>query len=138
MRDVVVGVEFVRQHEVIEPWQFGGEACVVDVRELLDMESCIEAMSEVLASLAVVEEQMGGKLGDPERPLLVSVRSGARASMPGMLDTVLNLGLNEAVVAGLAKALEADATVSGVSQHRASRSMSRSPSVSKSSESGRV
>src|SRR5262249_22111474 len=44
------------------------------------------------------------KFGDPAKPLLVSVRSGARASMPGMMDTVLNLGLNDATAAGLAKA----------------------------------
>ena len=45
---------------------------------------------------------MGKKLGDPADPLLVSVRSGARASMPGMMDTVLNLGLNDTSVEGLA------------------------------------
>ena len=46
---------------------------------------------------------MGKKLGDPEDPLLVSVRSGAAISMPGMMDTVLNLGMNDAVVEGLAE-----------------------------------
>src|SRR5262245_47027628 len=56
---------------------------------------------EVLAALARVEKVMGGRFGDAENPLLVSVRSGARASMPGMMDTVLNLGLNDATVAGL-------------------------------------
>ena len=50
-----------------------------------------------------VEELIGLKFGDPENPLLVSVRSGARASMPGMMDTILNLGLNDEVVKGLAK-----------------------------------
>jgi pyruvate,orthophosphate dikinase len=55
------------------------------------------------AALARLGEIAGGKLGDSERPLLVSVRSGARASMPGMMDTVLNLGLNPATVEGLAK-----------------------------------
>ena len=54
-------------------------------------------------ALARLEEQVGKPLGDPEDPLLVSVRSGARESMPGMLDTVLNLGLNDESVAGLAK-----------------------------------
>ncbi len=58
---------------------------------------------KVLAALAKVERQMGRRFGDPEAPLLVSVRSGARASMPGMLDTILNLGLNDATVAGLAR-----------------------------------
>lgn len=46
---------------------------------------------------------MKSKFGDVENPLLVSVRSGARASMPGMMDTILNLGLNDEVVAGLAR-----------------------------------
>src|SRR5262249_35048453 len=48
-----------------------------------------------------VEKSERRRFGDPERPLLVSVRSGARASMPGMMDTILNLGLNDATVAGL-------------------------------------
>jgi pyruvate,orthophosphate dikinase len=61
------------------------------------------AKREALAALARVEKVMGARFGDPERPLLVSVRSGARASMPGMMDTVLNLGLNDATVAGLAR-----------------------------------
>jgi pyruvate,orthophosphate dikinase len=52
--------------------------------------------------LAALEEKMGKKLGDESDPLLVSVRSGARASMPGMMDTILNLGLNDASVEGLA------------------------------------
>ncbi|HXZ85552.1 MAG TPA: pyruvate, phosphate dikinase, partial [Myxococcota bacterium] len=56
---------------------------------------------EVRAQLAKVERVMGGVFGSRERPLLVSVRSGARASMPGMMDTVLNLGLNDETVKGL-------------------------------------
>ena len=56
---------------------------------------------EVLAALAHVESLMNSKFGDIENPLLVSVRSGARASMPGMMDTILNLGLNDKVVEGL-------------------------------------
>ncbi len=52
-------------------------------------------------ALARVEAALGTRFGDPERPLLVSVRSGARASMPGMMDTILNLGLNDQTVAGL-------------------------------------
>jgi pyruvate,orthophosphate dikinase len=59
--------------------------------------------AEVDAALASLERQSGKGFGDPANPLLVSVRSGARASMPGMMDTVLNLGLNEAVAEGLAK-----------------------------------
>src|SRR3989454_5146919 len=54
-------------------------------------------------NLARVEKSVGKKFGDPKRPLLVSVRSGARASMPGMMDTILNLGLNDETVKGLAK-----------------------------------
>ena len=50
-----------------------------------------------------LEEETGKRLGDPEDPLLVSVRSGAAVSMPGMMDTVLNLGLNDATVGGLAR-----------------------------------
>ncbi|MDY0357268.1 MAG: pyruvate, phosphate dikinase [Sedimentisphaerales bacterium] len=56
---------------------------------------------EVAANLAKLERAMGMRLGDPERPLLVSVRSGAASSMPGMMDTVLNLGLNDEVVEGI-------------------------------------
>ncbi len=58
---------------------------------------------EVEANLKKIEEIMGMKFGDPRNPLLLSIRSGARASMPGMMDTVLNLGLNEATVKGLAE-----------------------------------
>ncbi|QUD88086.1 pyruvate, phosphate dikinase [Phenylobacterium montanum] len=58
---------------------------------------------QVADGLAKVEQITGKKFGDPASPLLVSVRSGARASMPGMMDTVLNLGLNDATVEGLAK-----------------------------------
>jgi pyruvate,orthophosphate dikinase len=57
--------------------------------------------SEVAANLKQIEELMGKKFGDPHNPLLVSVRSGARASMPGMMDTVLNLGLNDITVQGI-------------------------------------
>jgi pyruvate,orthophosphate dikinase len=56
---------------------------------------------EVMVALADVEKDMGKKLGDPNNPLLVSVRSGAKFSMPGMMDTVLNLGLNEDTLQGL-------------------------------------
>jgi pyruvate,orthophosphate dikinase len=58
---------------------------------------------EVLRYMKRLEAAMGAKFGDPANPLLVSVRSGARASMPGMMDTVLNLGLNERTVQGLIK-----------------------------------
>ena len=61
------------------------------------------AHDQIEAALAKLEKDLGGKLGDPGAPLLVSVRSGARASMPGMMDTILNLGMNAAVAEGLAK-----------------------------------
>ena len=63
-----------------------------------------ELKAEVDAALAKVEDTIGTKFGSADNPLLVSVRSGARASMPGMMDTVLNLGLNDETVAGLANA----------------------------------
>ena len=58
---------------------------------------------EIAAHLRGLEERMGRRLGDPEDPLLVSVRSGAKFSMPGMMDTVLNIGLNDASVVGLGR-----------------------------------
>ncbi len=58
---------------------------------------------EVLEGLRKIEKEMGKKFGDKENPLLVSVRSGAPVSMPGMMDTILNLGLNDETVEGLAK-----------------------------------
>ena len=59
--------------------------------------------NDVEAALKHVENLMNSKFGDTTNPLLVSVRSGARASMPGMMDTILNLGLNDKVVEGLIK-----------------------------------
>jgi len=58
---------------------------------------------QALAALKTIEKQTGKEFGDPENPLLVSVRSGARVSMPGMMDTVLNVGLNEKTLKGIAK-----------------------------------
>lgn len=77
------------------------EACTqyyVDGRKIND-----DIQAEILEKLAILEEQNGKKFGDPENPLLVSVRSGARASMPGMMDTILNLGINDVVAEGLVK-----------------------------------
>ena len=62
-----------------------------------------EIQADIFAHVRGLEELTGKKLGDVENPLLVSVRSGARQSMPGMMDTILNLGLNDASVEGLAK-----------------------------------
>src|ERR1043166_685331 len=58
--------------------------------------------SQVLTALEHLESQIGRKLGDPDNPLLVGVRSGAKFSMPGMMNTILNLGLNDKSVEGLA------------------------------------
>jgi pyruvate, orthophosphate dikinase len=80
------------------------EACVAYMRA--DRELPDGLADEVDAALQRLEEQAGKQLGDPEDPLLVSVRSGARESMPGMLDTVLNLGLNDESVEGLARRTE--------------------------------
>ena len=70
----------------------------------LGREKVIELLkAEVQAAVKNIENLMNSTFGDPANPLLVSVRSGARASMPGMMDTILNLGLNDIVVEGLAK-----------------------------------
>ncbi|MFY9262457.1 MAG: pyruvate, phosphate dikinase [Actinomycetaceae bacterium] len=69
---------------------------------LADGESPAELADQVTAALADVEAAMGKKLGDPADPLLLSVRSGAKFSMPGMMETVLNIGLNDESVVGLA------------------------------------
>jgi pyruvate,orthophosphate dikinase len=80
------------------------EACVAYMK---DGQQEPEGMAEQVAeALERLQETAGKRLGDHEDPLLVSVRSGARESMPGMLDTVLNLGLNDASVEGLARATE--------------------------------
>ena len=76
------------------------EACTqyyVDGRKIND-----DIMAQIEEKLAQLEAMTGKKLGDKNNPLLVSVRSGARVSMPGMMDTILNLGLNDEVVEGLA------------------------------------
>ena len=65
-------------------------------------------LEEAGEHLGRLEETMGRRLGDPDDPLLVSVRSGAKFSMPGMMDTVLNLGLNDESVKGLAKQTDGD------------------------------
>src|SRR3954452_23674340 len=77
------------------------EACVAYMNAERAFPEGLEA--QVADALARLEEDAGKRLGDASDPLLVSVRSGARESMPGMLDTVLNLGLNDASVEGLAE-----------------------------------
>ncbi|GAB2295085.1 hypothetical protein Dimus_029264 [Dionaea muscipula] len=76
--------------EACQEYQQNGKSLLSDLWE------------EVLEGLKIIEMEMGSYLGDPSKPLLLSVRSGAAISMPGMMDTVLNLGLNDDVVAGLA------------------------------------
>jgi pyruvate,orthophosphate dikinase len=78
------------------------EACVAFMEAKGEMPAGLDA--QIDEALADLEKQAGRELGDPDDPLLVSVRSGARKSMPGMLDTILNLGLNERSVEGLARA----------------------------------
>src|SRR5215207_7716348 len=82
------------------------EACVAYMKA--DQEEPEGMADQVADALERLEQQAGKKLGDNDDPLLVSVRSGARESMPGMLDTVLNLGLNDVSVEGLAKQTEND------------------------------
>src|SRR4051812_10450845 len=65
-----------------------------------------ELKGSVEENLKRVEESVGRTFGDADKPLLVSVRSGARASMPGMMDTILNLGLNDTTVQGLARSAD--------------------------------
>ncbi|HLN90401.1 MAG TPA: pyruvate, phosphate dikinase, partial [Patescibacteria group bacterium] len=77
------------------------EACNLYYRHRGKLPQDVKA--EVAANLAKLERAIGKKLGDPKNPLLVSVRSGAKFSMPGMMDTVLNLGLNDKTVEGLAR-----------------------------------
>src|ERR687890_161099 len=77
------------------------EACVAYMKA--GQEEPAGMAEQVAAALERLQERAGKRLGDDEDPLLVSVRSGARESMPGMLDTVLNLGLNDTSVEGLAR-----------------------------------
>jgi pyruvate,orthophosphate dikinase len=81
------------------------EACVAYMKSGSEPEGLEE---QVAAGLQRLEERAGKRFGDDEDPLLVSVRSGARESMPGMLDTILNVGLNDTSVAGLAGVTEND------------------------------
>ncbi|HEX2720499.1 MAG TPA: pyruvate, phosphate dikinase, partial [Candidatus Deferrimicrobium sp.] len=79
----------------------GTEACNLYYRNRGKLPQDVKA--EIASNLAKLERAIGKKLGDPKNPLLVSVRSGAKFSMPGMMDTVLNLGLNDKTVEGLAR-----------------------------------
>ena len=102
------------------------ETCRAYLAEGGEPEGLAEEVTEHLASL---EEAMGRKLGDSDDPLLVSVRSGAKFSMPGMMETVLNVGLNDTSVGGLAARSESERfahgllppTAADVRRHRAPR-----------------
>ncbi|MCL2336427.1 MAG: pyruvate, phosphate dikinase, partial [Firmicutes bacterium] len=78
------------------------EACIQFYDENRNFPPGME--DQVREQMAILEQKVGKKFGDPDNPLLVSVRSGAVISMPGMMDTVLNLGLNDNTVQGLVKA----------------------------------
>lgn len=82
------------------------EACRIFYENNLALPKGLEA--EIKKHLTLVEKSMGAKFGDPSHPLLLSVRSGAKFSMPGMMDTVLNLGLNEKTAEGLIKRTKND------------------------------
>ncbi|MBE6534175.1 MAG: pyruvate, phosphate dikinase, partial [Ruminococcaceae bacterium] len=93
--------KFPERNPVPQGFTISTEACTQyyeDGRQIND-----EIMAEIMEYIVKMEKVTGKKFGDLENPLLVSVRSGARASMPGMMDTILNLGLNEEVVEVMAK-----------------------------------
>ena len=93
--------KFPERNPVPQGFTISTEACTQyyeDGRQIND-----EIMAEIMEYITKMEKVTGKKFGDLENPLLVSVRSGARASMPGMMDTILNLGLNEEVVEVMAK-----------------------------------
>ncbi|MFI5121332.1 MAG: PEP/pyruvate-binding domain-containing protein, partial [Vicinamibacteria bacterium] len=108
MRDLLggKGANFAEMTRVLGPglvplgFTITTEACVTYLR---DREFPPGLEEQLAAAIERLEEQAGRRLGDPNDPLLVSVRSGARTSMPGMMDSVLDLGLSEASVDGLAR-----------------------------------
>src|SRR5579864_9552596 len=109
MRDLLGG----KGANVAEMTRVLGQA-VVPAGFTITTEACVEYMraghepegmeEQVAGALARLEERAGKRFGDDADPLLVSVRSGARGSVPGVLDTILNLGLNDRSVLGLARA----------------------------------
>ncbi|HEY5191297.1 MAG TPA: PEP/pyruvate-binding domain-containing protein, partial [Candidatus Deferrimicrobium sp.] len=107
MRDVLGGkgaglAEMTNLGVPVPPgFTIGTEVCNLYYRNHGKLPQDVKA--EIAANLAKLERAIGKKLGDPKNPLLVSVRSGAKFSMPGMMDTVLNLGLNDKTVEGLAQ-----------------------------------
>src|SRR5919107_321574 len=97
--NVAVMTRILGEERVPAGFTITTEACVAYMRaDRTEPEGLDDQVADALAQL---EEKAGKQLGDQDDPLLVSVRSGARESMPGMMDTVLNLGLNDASVEGL-------------------------------------
>ena len=86
-----------------------------------------ELKGEVDKALAYVGRLTGKSFGDPDNPLLVSVRSGARASMPGMMDTILNLGLNDGIAEGLARRTKNTRFGNACSRAKSPRASSSTP-----------
>jgi pyruvate,orthophosphate dikinase len=95
-------------HRVPAGFTISTEACVAYMNAARAFPDGLD--DEVADGLARLEERAGRRLGDPDDPLLVSVRSGARESMPWTLDTVLNLGLSDATVRGLAERTSTNAS----------------------------
>jgi pyruvate,orthophosphate dikinase len=87
------------------PVPYGFVVTTPTCREFFELGNKLPKMleSEYTVALSIVEQKMSAQFGDPENPLLVSVRSGAPVSMPGMMNTILNLGLNDAITEGLAR-----------------------------------
>lgn len=107
MRDLLggKGANLAEMTRIGLPVPFGFTISTEACNAYYEAEKCIpiEIQDQVLQSLRVLEETTGKGLGNPENPLLVSVRSGAVFSMPGMMDTILNLGMNDATVEGMAR-----------------------------------
>src|SRR5438132_229966 len=107
MKDVLGGkgaglAEMSRASVPVPPgFTISTEVCNIYFKNNNSLPKNIEG--EISQALAQLEQQMGKKLGDPSNPLLCSVRSGAKFSMPGMMNTILNLGLNDQTVEGLAR-----------------------------------
>ena len=99
------GANLAEMTKIGLPVPFGFTISTDACKDYLDKGGVLseEIVKEVYDHLAELEHVMGKSFGDIENPLLVSVRSGAPVSMPGMMDTILNLGLNDDVVEGLAR-----------------------------------
>lgn len=110
MRDVLggKGANLAEMTKIGLPVPFGFTISTEACNDYYDAGKTIsdEVKNQILTALAQLEEETGKRLGDPTDPLLVSVRSGAVFSMPGMMDTILNLGMNDVTVRGVAELTE--------------------------------